>query len=338
MAMAIRHCVIHRIPRRLVGHQDGPAPELSDVESQLGERVELFLADRIANNLADAYVVEFDPTTDSPVPDLVRAFFNDPSILVTMSRAMATHLHACQGAISPSGLLFVAEIAIDGRLALAVLKVEEEDGVQIATRQELVGQRGFSMVLREDLFFTQKTRVYKVSKFEVVAQSIEGRVLDRQQGPGTLVAGFFLARFLGCRFGPRADLSTQSFMNQAESFFNTRVIDTATRARYEIALLAELQSNDQNIRVRQFALTHLDLEHRHDFEAELRQAGVPMNVPKDVTLISNRIESIQWMFENGISVVAPPAGARTVNTQMVGERTRLIIEGRLRKTSGRGRR
>ena len=217
MAMTIRHCVIHRIPKRLVGHQAGPQPELSDVESQLGERVELFLAERLTNNLTDAYVVEFDPATTSPVPHLVREFFDDLSKLVTMSRAMATHLYTCQGAISPAGLLLVAEIGIDGRLALAILKVEEEDEVQIAIRQELVGQRGFTMVLREDLFFTQKTRVYKVSKFEIVDQSIEGRVLDRQQGPGTLVAGFFLTGFLGCRFGPRADISTQHFMDQAES-------------------------------------------------------------------------------------------------------------------------
>jgi hypothetical protein len=339
--MAIRHCVIHRIPQRVIGHQAGPEPELSDVESELGERVALFLAERIANNLADAYVVQFDPTTASPVPALVRDFFGNPSALVAMSRAMATHLHTCQGALramSPAGLLLVAEIAIDQRLALAILKVEEEDGVQIATRQELVGQRGFRMVLQEDLFFTQKTRVYKVSKFEIIDQSIEGRVLDSQQGPGTLVAGFFLTNFLGCRFGVRADLSTQQFMNTAEAFFNNRVTDSGTRTRYEIALLAVMHSNDENIRVRQFASTYLNLEHQREFEENMRDAGVPKNVPKDVTLVSHRIENIQWQFASGIFVVAPPDQAGTVNTEMDGERTRLTIEGKLTKTSGRGNR
>ena len=130
MPLTIRHCVIHRIPKRLGGHRAGPEPELSDVESDLPGPVELFLSERITNNLADAYVVEFDPATPSPVPELVQGFFDDPRVLVPMSRALATHLYTCQGAISPAGLLLVAEIAIDQRLALAILKVEEEDELQ----------------------------------------------------------------------------------------------------------------------------------------------------------------------------------------------------------------
>ena len=63
-----------------------------------------------------------------------------------------------------------------------------------------------------------------------------------------------------------------------------------------------------------------------------------MNVPKDVNLIANRIETIQWVFENGITVFAPTNPARAVNTEMVGDLTKLTIEAKLTKTAGRGRR
>lgn len=339
--IGIRHCVIHRLPKRLSRPQASPEPELSDVESELGSDVALFLARRISDNLADAYVVDFDPLSKSPVPGLIDEFFRDPSVLVRISREMAFNLHACQPPVSPAGLLMVAELSIDQRLALAILKVEEEDGLQIAKREELKDQRGYKMVLREDLFLTQKTRVYKVGKFELVAGSLEGRVLDKQQGTGTLVAGFFLKKFLGCRFGTRADLTTQAFMDAAESFFNAKVADSSTRARYEIALLSEMQSHSPNIRVRQFAAAHLDLDDRAAFEHAIVDAGVPTNVPKDVSLITNRIEAIQWLFEDGISVVAPPASAQRVSAESLNDetaRTRLTIEGRLRRTSGRGKR
>lgn len=338
--LTITRCIIHRIPRRSVhGQPAGREPELSDVESDLGPRVAGFLAEKIADNLADANVVHFDPTTTSPVPGLVRAFFGaDDSSIVAMSRTMASHLHSCQRAVSPAGLLLVLEVSVDHRRELVILKVEEENGVQIAAREELADQRGFRMILQEDLFLTQTTRVYKVGAFMASGGDVEGRVLDRQRGAGRIMASFFLKDFLGCEFGTRADLSTQAFMDNAEAFINTQVSEPGTQARYETALLAELQSHAGEIRVRQFANQHLDVEHRQSFEDVLRAERVPMVVPKDVTLVRNRIDRVQWVFESGVSVLAPRDRVDVVDVTRVGDLTRLIIEDRLRRTVGHGRR
>src|ERR1700678_4341592 len=101
--MAIRHCVIHRIPKHLPGGATSPGPELSEVETELGERVEALLTERISNNLADAYAVAFDAASLSPVPEQIERFFADPDCLVDMSKILAMHLWGCQGAISPAG-------------------------------------------------------------------------------------------------------------------------------------------------------------------------------------------------------------------------------------------
>lgn len=316
----------------------GSEPQLSDVESVLGDRVANFLAERVGDNLADANVVYFNPRSDSPVPDLIRSFLASPAMpLVDMSRVMAVHLHRLQRPISPPGLLLVLDVDIGNRRALVILKVEEEDGVQIASREELTDRRGFRMILQEDLFLTQKTRIYKVGEFSQVDGETRGRVLDKQRGQAVLVAGFFM-RFLGCTFGARADLETKTFMDEAESFFNQSITDPNKRTRYETALIAELASHSGDIRIPEFAQRHLDLEDRNDFEERMTQAQLPRRVAKDTSLIRSRLDRVAWVFASGVSVLAPPDKADLVKLEQLAEVTRLVVEDHLQRTIGHGRR
>jgi hypothetical protein len=204
-------------------------------------------------------------------------------------------------------------------------------------------KRTFNIEHLRELMLTSKTKVFKIGLFVKRDGSdggIEGAVSDKQRGylPKTEVADFFLKRFLGCNLVEAPDVSTKRFFNATEEFINEEVDDPLRKARYNIALLAELNDTGTVLRPRDFAQRHLDVDDRQRYITFLETKDVPTTaIQKDKTLIAGQIQRLQIDFSSGLAVLGSPESFRehVQMSQLDDGRTRVQIEDRLNRVHGK---
>ncbi len=333
--------IVHELPRHLASGAGGQ-PILSDIESPLTQEVKNFFREKIARTLGtEAYDVEFDPDTTSPVPGLVADNLEDSRRdFVVMSQEMARHLYQCQGGVNPEGLLTVVQVRIEDHPGLCILKLEKEEGARVR-QQTSDGKTTFSVQHIRDLMLTGKTRVFKIGLFvrrPGDVGTIEGAVCDRQKGYGTTVANFFLSRFLGCQLKELPEITTKRFFEAAESFINEVVTDPERKAQYEVALVAELNATRASVEPEAFASNNLATEHRQTFMTRLQEAALTApSFVKDTNLVEPHLRRIQFTFQTGVSVLASPdhIGEQLKVGQEEDGRTRVEITDFLKDMRGR---
>src|SRR6476661_5133740 len=94
---AIESLIVHDVPRHRVG-DDSEQVLLSEAPSSLDNALRNFFTERIARSLSkNAFDVEKDPSSSSPLPDLVESILKASAAtreakLVSKSQLMATHL------------------------------------------------------------------------------------------------------------------------------------------------------------------------------------------------------------------------------------------------------
>jgi hypothetical protein len=323
--LVVDSVIIHDIPERPTRAtlRNDPSkdtePLLSDRPSVLDDRLRRYFETRLVSSLAEAgYPVEFDPDTESPVPDLVAGFLEAQATLVEVSRTMARELHRRQTHATTPGLFAV----VTGRIGksepyIALMKLEREQGLVIEPIDE-DGQMTFAIVLEDDLVLTQRTRVFKTGLFTPDREGdgadgdgtdtrIAGEVSDHQTGfrQTRAVAEFFLG-FLGCRLLTQPDLQTQAYFVEAERWINREVSDPVKRARYEQALIADLNSQEERVNPRRWMERTLDVEDRQSFEEAMLARSVPMtSFAKDTMLVKNYLRQVQVSTRDGAKVYAP---------------------------------
>lgn len=250
---------------------------------------------------------------------------------------MATHLYQMQGGPSPEGLLTVIEGKLGPQPALAVLKLEKEQGVRV--RHEMKsGKATLSISHIRDLMLTEKTKVFKVGLFGLQSGNVRGLVADKQKSYGTTVAQFFLERFLGCHLASAPEVTTRQFFEETQGFINDSVADPERKARYQVALAAELSSQGSTVSLQTFANSSLEVEDRQPLMNRLREKGLDApSFQKDVSLIEVHLRRIQFTFESGIAVLTPPNEiGETVKLDLLQDgRTRMQIQDNLKSTQGR---
>jgi hypothetical protein len=328
--------IIHEVPQRFVG---GPAQQLtlSDRSEPLTGQLRTFFEGKLRGSLArHGFDVEHDPQSPSVVPGLIAGIVADSAQLVPASQEMAQQLHRVQTGVNPAGLLCVTLGSTDGSPAVAVLKVERENGVQVRPRQE-AGQQSLTMHFLDDLMITGKTRIFKASVFEGEAvDQLEGRVADDQRGPEHAgeVASFFLSSFLGCRLKTIPSVATKEFFLATEHFIDERVDDPERKADYTVALLATMKAPARDVRPRDFADEHFDpgdrTPYRH-FMAE-RDVSVDQVFEKDTALVANRIRKVRMETSHGLLVLGSDDEIRD---RVDVESNRVVINDRVVKTQGR---
>ncbi|MDQ6617572.1 MAG: nucleoid-associated protein [Actinomycetota bacterium] len=337
----IEKLIVHEIPRHFVHSATPTTPGLSEVESPLDQTVKNFFREKLAGSLGTAaYEVQLDPATTSPLPGWIVALLSThPADLVATSQDMANHLHQSQPAISPEGLLTVIQARVENRRAVAILKLEKEEGTRVR-RQQLQGGSTLSVDHVRDLMLTGKTKVFKVGLFAHVGGAsgpIEGMVCDRQKGYGGTVANFFLERFLGCRLKELPELTTRRFFDAAERFINEDVEEPETKARYQVALAAELGGTRATVSPQAFANTNLETDDRAAFMGKVSEAGIAQpSFAKDTGLVANQLKRIQWSFASGVAVLASPDNlGREVQVEDLDDgRTRLEVTDKLKDQHG----
>jgi len=342
-ALSIDSVIVHEVPERRV---TGPstAPFLSETESPLTITLRNYIREKISGSLATAsYDVVFDVNAASPIFRLTEDHLGPQSTaFVAMSQQMATHLHACQTGVNPAGLLVVSAVTVDGQRALTILKLEKESGVRVREARTQDGKRTLSMEHIRELMLTDKTRVFKVGLFyRTPDRTLEGLVSDKQRGyvPQTEIADFFLKKFLGCVLKQLPSVVTRDFLQATEQFINDEVSTPSTKARYQIALLAELQSGRGTIQPREFAEQHFNVGDRRPYIDYLERAGVPDRVfDKDTTLVGSHLEKIQLDFESGLIMIGSLDSMQHVHMRQVeSDRTHVEFEDKMRRIQGRGR-
>lgn len=335
--------IVHEVPRRSA-REGGDPPTLSEVDSRLTPVLRNYFREKIAVSINQAaYDAVFDPDTTSPVPDLIRPLLlQQGGDFVTASQRMAQHLYGCQGGISPPGLLVVVSGNIADDPCLAVLKLEKEEGVRV-NRAERDGRQTFVIELVPDLMLTRATKVFKVGVFlrdGATARSIKAKVADQQRGyrPRTEVADFFLRRFLGCKLREEPNVATKRFFEASERFINREVEDPETKARYQIALMAELGNEEPDLNPHRFAQRAFAVRDRQRYVTYMAGEGVPAEpFPKDTHLIDAHLKRMQVDFESGLSILGKPEIFQE-RVRMEGREdgaTHVEFEDRIRRFQGR---
>ena len=342
--LKVLRVIAHEVPSR----QQGSTTNLvvhSQVESQLDPGLRNYFRERILRSITSAgYEVTFVPASPSPVPSLLSDYllgYNTDFIL--LSRQIADHLYFSQTAVNSPGLLCLAEVEISAVPGIVILKLDKEAAVQIE-QVMLNGSFTYDLQHVQNLILTQRTRVFKAGIFVLPPGStdllsIQGVVSDNQRGyaPTTEVADFFLTRFLGCRLVDSPEVTTKKFFNATEEFISSYVPDPELKARYETALLAELNNEDRTVSPMAFAERHLRLEDRQLFRECLTENEVDFRpFDKDSELIKTRLRRVSVDFESGVGVLVPPDAfdEQVAVSNMDDGRTRMEILDRLKKIRG----
>ncbi|MBV0919497.1 nucleoid-associated protein [Mycobacteroides chelonae] len=336
-SMEVKRWVIHEIPQAFRA-QDNIEPTLSKAVSPYDDEVARFFERKIGESFRKSKHQIQPADGESLVPAAIAQLLGDPSDgVLDLSTALAEHLFAAQSGAMSAGLLVVMEGLYQGSTPIiATLKLEKEEGAR-AANTEIGGMSTFSVEYMRDLFLTGRTRVFKVSVFMLDSEDppqLKGWISD-PQSRGAHVADFFLHSFLGCQLVDDPKIVTRQFHVEAENFINTHVADPAKKARYETALVAELQGNSSEVGIRSFCDNYLDLKDRAPFEKALVDAGVAQSFVKDTQLI--KLARVQYEFVQGVKVSYPvdaPDGVVTVSGRDDGK-TELQVVDDLKKLRSR---
>lgn len=331
----LKNVMVHELPLQNMNKKSKPI--LSAAPSQLTPDVRTFFEDKVRGAAREfAFEVEVNPDTSSPVPAQLHCLVTqtDP---VKPSQKIAQHLFKAQTGSMSSGLLVVGQASVGPLPAVAVIKLEKQDGVRLM-KQSTAGQVTFSLRRIRDLMLTQKTRVYKMGVFILRGKTIDtldGMVVDSQRPGSKTIASFFLDKFLGFSLAALPDVTTQAFLKGVERFVNTADVSSHVKAHCFTAALVEIQSNTKMISPRDFAKHHVPSELHNQFHEVLQQEGVPKNrFRKDDRLVSGRLKRVLVNFENGVKISVPPGHiGDTRVSELADGITEVTIRGKLKKVN-----
>jgi nucleoid-associated protein YejK len=335
----IHSVIVHDVPRRLGKAEDGLV--LSDVESDIDQELKNFFRERINRSLqTKAYRVEEDPESPSPVPRHVRGAICNPKGFVAASRAIASHLWASQTGVNPGGLLVVALGVEKNAPCLAVIKLEREDALRI----EPVGSKGsktFDISHLKDLMLGESTRVFKAALMFLSddQRQIHGTASDDQGGYARQgeIARFFLREFLGCKLAVEPRVMTKAFFEATQRWINEEVKNAEDQSRYEIALIADLNSQAQDISVSGYATRNLPADIRAAYKKHMRLSGVAASQSKDTSLIAAKLAKMTYRTLSGIKVSGDVAALKEhVVVESQGDSATIVITDKLREVRGGG--
>ncbi|MYW01536.1 nucleoid-associated protein [Streptomyces sp. SID3343] len=306
--LEISRVIMHSVPK--AGRNDPNAEPLglSEIESSLTEAVRLNLQGKFRADLTSAREVIEDSNAESPIPNLLRDFFEGRSSdFVAMSSQLAEALRQAQTGVNSGGLLLVAEGKADERKIVIIVKLERENGMR-AHGEVVAGKKTFKVEYLNDILFPGKSRIYKIGIFwepKSSDEEIQGIIADKQVASGKL-SKFFLSDFLGFRFTEDAEEVTSRFFSETMSWINREDFSSGIKARYTVALMAELNNRERTIFAKKFATANFEPAHQDSYISAMAEAKVHVSMfEKDLTLISTKIAKVQFVFENGAIVIAP---------------------------------
>lgn len=315
--------VIHDVPRP----EQGDDIVLTDAPVPLDAQLRGYLRRKIVESLEHRGLeVISDPEGSPIVRDGVAEILGDGEQLVAASKRIAGHLDASQNRRNTAGLLIVLTGTVDNAPAVAVLKLEREQGLRLRIESR-DGQSLVDLEFLRDLTLTDKTKIFKTSLFQIdetgVTETMFGRVSDDQRGreDGTGVATFFLSTFLGCKLRTNPAKATMDFVAAAEVFVNEDVAGDDRKGRYLVALQAALQDQQLDLAPRRFANSQLEPDDRPAFLSRVSESGLDPQVAftKDTSLVKTK--GFRMTFSHGMVLIGSQQDLR--------ERVELPADGQI---------
>lgn len=312
--LAVRKVIFHEVPHRS-RKEAGTGPVLSEVESPITDEIQVYLSERIKNSVGSSrsFDIEFDPQSSSPIPSLIKNYTSNPDSLafIAISQEMAKHLYTIQTGSNPGGLLAVVDCEVGSSPALALLKIEKEEGARL--QQDLFkGKKTFNVLHFRDLILTENTRLFKVASFVRLVQDFDSVVSDYQRGSRSYieVADFFLRKFLGCKLREEPQVATKKFYEIATDFINDVFKNEPLKlAKCYHHLVSELSSEQARIDPKKFAEKYLPLKQRQSFLNHLEEHGLSAkSFSLETSLVEPRLRHSLLEFRSGIKVVTPADG------------------------------
>lgn len=343
--LEVREVILHIVPKSIRSKRDQEPIQLSDAVCILQEEVRTQLETRLRLLLKESgrQIIE-DVSTSSKLPELVRRYLDGTETnFVFVSREVATMLYEVQSGSMSGGILLVANCSFNSTSAILVVKIEREGGMRAELTDSEAGKT-FDMRYFSDLFFTSKSRVYKIGLFSCGEQRsdglLQGWAADKQLA-GKTVAAFFLGRFLGCRHRDDPEELTKRFFEHGQQWVNKSVEDPTKKARYIMAITSELLNQHPTLSVTNFARNHLDEQDRDDFVRYIDNNGIPFETfDKSIELVQPQLERIQMAFASGITLIAPRSALENETITVEGiegsHQSRVTITDEVVEMKGRG--
>ena len=346
--ITLNDVMLHSVPKADLKHKAEHPPELTDVAAPLDTRMQAFLDEKLKKALRNhARPITEDVSIKAKAAQEIRDYLLADEAardLVATSKQLASWLHLEQPGVAPQGIVLVADLDWAGGPGLLLAKLDRETGMRTGTfTKDAQGRTVPTVQYLDDLFVTDGTKVFKIAIFPasgIKGGRLSGQIVDVQVR-GHEAAHYFLNDYLGCNFSQRAEEVTELFSDAATAIINSTTIpDAEKRARYTVALSAELQSQSKDLNVTSFALNHLDPEDRSAFIAEMQSKGVPAGpIKKNTALIESRLKRVQIETAHDVFIMAPPSrledGTVTVQPTSTGEPDTVTINDEVRRVTNR---
>jgi hypothetical protein len=334
---AATEVIIHEIPVRFVSGANQQL-DLSGVAEPLSGQLKPFFDRKLKASLSvHGFDVARDANNASTIPNQIAEIIKDKKQLVPASQQMAKHLHSVQTGVNGSGLLCVAVGKCGKKPAVAILKLDRDEGARVQKKGK-GKQRSLTMSYLNDLMISGKTRILKSSVFELggkTVNSLDGRVADDQRGAtyGQDVSSFFLSQFLGCKLKVEPRIATREVFSATEEFINEKVEIPERKAQYTLSLLAEMQAASRDLRPRTFSEQFFKDEDQTPYREFLKERDIDpdQTVKKDLSLIENRITRVKMETEEGLMVFGPAA---LIDDRVDVEENRVVIRDHVVKARG----
>jgi hypothetical protein len=229
------------------------------------------------------------------VPTLVKEILADPTKLPEHSRSIAEHMFASQVGAASAGI-FMASVGECGHgPCVIIMKAEHQEGVRMR-HHGAPGSVAFDVEHIGELIVGKNSKVYKIAMLWIRdGGAVVGKMVDKQNG--VAYADYFLHDFLGMDLRFNSEKLTRDLMDSATKHINAKV-HPDKKVRYTRALVALLESPNDEVNANQFLTQYIDPEDRDDFAAAL-PAEVRPTFRKDTTLVKSRIGGIVLELQNG---------------------------------------
>lgn len=241
--LCIDELLIHDIPQKLArrllrdsSDNKKEKPMYSQAPSGMDMKIKSFFQNKIVVTIASpsSFDVIVDPDNASPVPKLAQQYLHadEGEQRVFLSQNIAAFLHEKQTARNSAGLLLFARCLVAEETALAILKVEREEGIRVQREMMDTGLFIFDIEHIHDLMLTEKTKLFKMALLWEKQGSLNGTICDQQRGSSVKeVADFFISDFLGCMLAEHPQITTKRFYGVTIKYLNEYVESAEKKSR-----------------------------------------------------------------------------------------------------------
>lgn len=317
--------IVHDVPKKfsqkfIKNNPDMDSEDiiLSEVPTEFDQELTNFFHDKIASTIGstNSFEIQFDYSIQSRVQTAIKEFFTigaesdfpvNEKDAISVTQGIAKELHVVQTAQNPGGILLFIQCHTGQRHALAILKVEREEGVRIRRDQNISGQTTFSVQHIKDLMLTKKTKLFKIVLFYINdADQVIGYLCDQQQGYSQKggVANFFLKDFLGCKLKEEPHITTKKFFEITVEYLNNVDLPAEAKTQIHTHLISELTNNNPAINPLDFARRSLPSDKIQNYMNKLAENELAQSTfIKDNLLISGKIKKVQYEFQSGIKIL-----------------------------------